>query len=131
MTKRPSKTVDVRESLVHEMKQMFGEQLVVVDENVDISTLQMHRLYYIEDPQDFKYADTLASTTRLSYPVVIARLANPEITKDLISSMSCARFVFEYKGYIMVVLQKSHVFTAHSLKTKFKVHTLLSIKGIE
>lgn len=131
MIKKPSKIVEIRESLVPEMKTMFGDQLIVVDESTDIATLNMHRLYYIEDPVNFKYADTLASTTRLSYPVVIVRLANPEITKDLISAFACARFVFDYKGYIMVVLQKSLVFTPNALKSKFKVQTLLSLKGIE
>jgi len=131
MTKKPSKIVDIRESLIPEFKTMFGDQLVVVDESTDLATLQHHRMFYIEDPQDMKKADQLANSTRLSYPVVIARMANTEITKDLILSMSCARFMFDYKGYIMVVFQKSLVFTPNALKSKFKAQTLLSLKGIE
>lgn len=131
MKEKKPKIIDVRESLIPEFKTMFGDQLVIVDESTDLATLQHHRMFYIEDAQDLKKVDQLANSTRLSYPVVITRLANTEITKDLILSMSCARFVFDYKGYIMVVFQKSLVFTPNALKSKFKVQTLLSLKGIE
>lgn len=124
-------TLEIRESFVPDIKKLYPN-IAILDKDFKIEELDQSRdkEFYIEDLVDYTEAKKLIGSVKHSYPIVIIRLGNTDLNKELINFLGHARYVFSTKDYTLLLAQKGFASPVFQIKEKFKCINVLSIKEL-
>lgn len=124
------KTIQVRESLVPKMKELYPN-IVIADNDFKYDDVQSvkHAEFYFEDPVDYTEIKKLIGSVKFGYPTVIVRLVNRELDSKLLDFLAVSRYVFSNDDYTIVMAQKGYSSPVFHIKEKFRITKLIQIKG--
>ena len=122
--------IEFRESMVTKVKELYPNiEICSQDFNYESMTGVISKEFYFEDPHDFTEVKKLINSVRHGYPTVLIRLNDPTLDDKLIDFLGVCRYVFSSKEYTLVLAQKGYATPVYQIKEKFKIHTVLNVKG--
>lgn len=130
MVKKKESIIEVRESIVPKIKELYPH-IYVADNNFKYDDIigVTHKEYYFEDPIDYGEIKKLICSVKHSYPTVIVRVSDTTLDEKLIDFLGDCRYVFPSREYTIVLAQKGYATPVYHIKEKFKISNLLHVKG--